>query len=112
MGSSGLVETMYKVDPDNNKKMVPNSPAAFEYMEAVAPADDTVVERASYVIINVGHATKYEFLYESDGGYIDYGIITAVTGPVRVDIQPIAWKGGAGATGNITFVYKRSSAGN
>ena len=33
-------------------------------------------------------------------------------GPIRLDIQPIAWKGGAGATGDVTFIYKRSSSGN
>jgi len=96
----------YRSDPDNNLKMIPNTKVAREaYGNATAPAADTEVKRASYVIINVEHATKYEFLYESGGSYIDYGIVAA-DGPLRVDIQPIAWKGGAGTTGHVSFVYR------
>ena len=79
-------------------------------MIATSPADDTEVERASYVVINVGHATKYEFKYTPSGVWYDYGIIpVASTGvPVKIDIQPIAWKGGAGATGDVTFVLRKT----
>ena len=81
---------------------------AFE--RATAPAAEAEVGRASYVIINAGHATKYEFLYESGGTYVDYGIIpiasNAGVGGFRIDINPIAWKGGAGTTGHVTFVYQ------
>ena len=71
---------------------------------ATAPAAEAEVARASYVIINVEHATKYEFKYESGGSFVDYGIVAA-DGPVRIDINPIAWKGGAGTTGHVSFVY-------
>ena len=70
-----------------------------------APAANTEVKRATYVIINVEHATKYEFKYESGGSYVDYGIVAA-DGPLKVDIQPVAWKGGAGTTGHVSFVYR------
>ena len=87
-----------------------------QYKKAVAPAANTVVDAALYVIINVVHATKYEFKYESDGGFVDYGVIpiadNAGAGPVRIDIQPIAWKGCACATGDVTFIYNQSSASN
>ena len=77
---------------------------------AVAPAAEAEVDRASYVIINAGHATKYEFLYESGGSYVDYGIVpiasNAGVGGFRIDINPVAWKGGAGTTGHVTFVYE------
>ena len=96
----------YIVDPDNNLKMIPNTKVIKEaYGRASAPVAEAEVERPSYVIINVEHGTKYEFLYESGGTYIDYGIVAA-DGPLRVDIQPIAWKGGAGTTGHVTFVYR------
>tara|TARA_Y100000310_G_C20298955_1_gene630837 strand:- start:309 stop:620 length:312 start_codon:yes stop_codon:yes gene_type:complete len=75
------------------------------YGQAVAPAAEAEVDRASYVMINVEHATKYEFLYETGGTYVDYGIVAA-DGPVRIDINPIAWKGGAGTTGHVSFVYR------
>tara|TARA_Y100001963_G_C6747906_1_gene432552 strand:- start:1236 stop:1553 length:318 start_codon:yes stop_codon:yes gene_type:complete len=71
---------------------------------AIAPAAEAEVARASYVIINVEHATKYEFKYTSGGSYVDYGIVAA-DGPVRIDINPIAWKGGAGTTGHVSFIY-------
>ena len=44
---------------------------------ATAPAAEAEVARASYVIINVEHATKYEFKYESGGSFVDYGIVAA-----------------------------------
>ena len=95
----------YGADPNNSKKQVPISlPASAYTSKAIAPAAEAEVAVASYVIVNVEHATKYEFLYESDGSYVDYGIIAA-DGPIRIDINPIAWKGGAGTTGHVTFVY-------
>jgi hypothetical protein len=97
---------MYSVDPNNPFKSVPKAKNIREaYGRASAPAAETEVARATYVIINVESATKYEFKYESGGSYVDYGIVAA-DGPLRVDIQPIAWKGGAGTTGHVSFVYR------
>ena len=80
------------------------------FSTAIAPAAEAEVAAASYVIVNAGHATKYEFLYESGGSYVDYGIVpiasNAGVGGFRIDINPVAWKGGAGTTGHVTFVYK------
>tara|TARA_Y100000361_G_scaffold22554_1_gene17747 strand:+ start:1439 stop:1771 length:333 start_codon:yes stop_codon:yes gene_type:complete len=108
---SGLVQTMYGADSSDSKKMKPKG-VAYQYKKAVAPAANTVVDAPLYVIINSGHATKYEFKYESDGGFVDYGVVDATTSSTRIDIQPIAWKGGAGDTGDVTFVYNQSSASN
>ena len=106
--ASGLNSTMY--GSDGTTKMKPSSNTSFQYNEAVAPAAETNSDRPLYVIINVGHATKYEFKYIEGGAFVDYGIIpissNSGAGPIRLDIQPIAWKGGAGATGDVTFVYK------
>ena len=96
---------MYQVDPNDNKKQVPKAIPVSAHGKATAPAAEAEVERASYVIINVEHATKYEFLYESGGTYVDYGIMAA-DGPLRININPIAWKGGAGTTGHVSFVYE------
>ena len=93
----------YKADPRDSTKQIPNN--TIVYNRTTAPADETEVARASYVIINSGHGTKYEFKYTASGDWYDYGVIDAATGPVKVDIQPIAWKGGAGDTGDVTFVY-------
>ena len=96
---------MYKADPNNSKKQIPKAIPVSAYGKATAPAAEAEVARASYVIINVEHGTKYEFLYESGGDYSDYGIVAA-DGPLRLNINPIAWKGGAGTTGHVTFVYE------
>ena len=96
---------MYTTDPNDGKKQVPKAIPVSAYGKAIAPAAEAEVARASYVIINVEHGTKYEFLYESGGTYVDYGIVAA-DGPLRLNINPIAWKGGAGTTGHVSFVYE------
>ena len=96
---------MYQVDPNDNKKQIPKAIPVSAYGKATAPAAEAEVARARYVIINVEHGTKYEFLYESGGTYEDYGIVAA-DGPLRININPIAWKGGAGTTGHVSFVYE------
>ena len=95
----------YQQDPDDEFKSIPKPLPVNAFSTAIAPAAEEVVPRASYVIINVENATKYEFLYESGGTYVDYGIMAA-DGPLRVNINPIAWKGGAGTTGHVSFVYR------
>ena len=101
---------MYTTDPNNAKKQVPKALPSDAVDRAIAPAAEAEVKRASYVIINAGHATKYEFLYESGGTYEDYGIVpiasSAGVGGFRININPIAWKGGAGTTGHVSFVYR------
>ena len=60
------------------------------------------------MIINKTDASNaYSFKYESDGGYITFGLVGSA---VKVDIQPIAWNKGSAATGDVTFVYRRTSA--
>ena len=95
----------YTTDPNDGKKQVPKALPKTAVDRAIAPAAEAEVKRASYVIINVEHGTKYEFLYESGGDYSDYGIVAA-DGPLRININPIAWKGGAGTTGHVSFVYE------
>ena len=96
---------MYQADSDDNTKSSPKPLQVSVFGRAIAPAAEAEVDRASYVIINVEHGTKYEFLYESGGTYVDYGIVAA-DGPLRININPIAWKGGAGTTGHVSFVYE------
>ena len=100
----------YTTDPNDGKKQVPKALPKTAVDRAIAPAAEAEVRRASYVIINVEHATKYEFLYESSGTYEDYGIVpiasNAGVGGFRININPIAWKGGAGTTGHVSFVYR------
>ena len=94
----------YEADPNDSEKSGPKALPLEAYERAIAPAAEVEVARASYVMINVEHGTKYEFLYESGGSYVDYGIVAA-DAPLRIDINPIAWKGGAGTTGHVSFIY-------
>jgi len=96
---------MYQADSDDNTKSSPKPLKVSVFGRATAPEAEIEVDRASYVIINVEHGTKYEFLYESGGTYVDYGIVAA-DGPLRININPIAWKGGAGTTGHVSFIYR------
>ena len=104
-GSSGIGNT-----PSGFEIQGPASLPLSAFATATAPAAEAEVAAASYVIINAGHATKYEFLYESGGTYVDYGLVpiasNAGVGGFRININPIAWKGGAGTTGHVTFVYE------
>ena len=95
----------YEQDPNDIYKSQPKPLPVNAFSTALAPAAEEVVPRASHVIINVEHATKYEFLYETGGSYVDYGIVLA-DAPLKLDINPIAWKGGAGTTGHVSFVYR------
>ena len=100
----------YQADSTDDTKSGPRALPERSFSTSTMPVKETEVPRASYVLINVGHATKYEFLYETGGSYISHGIVPASSnagaGPIRVDINPVAWKGGAGVAGDVTFVYR------
>ena len=106
MSYEGLSDLPAGSSGNANQKSGPKGLPLSAFGRATTPAHSTEVERASYVIINVEHTTKFEFLYESGGSYVDYGTVEA-DGPIRVDINPIACKGGDGNTvGHVTFVYQ------
>ncbi len=99
----------YRVDPDNNLKMIPKTKVAKDaYGHASTPAPyPTRHSRPTYVLINkVGN---YSFAYES-GSLANYSsgsqVTDAAAGPIKLDIQPIAWVSKGGAAGDVTFVYK------
>ena len=100
----------YQADSTDSTKSGPKALPERAFSTSTMPVKEVEVARAIYVLINVGHATKYEFLYETGGAYISHGIVpiasNAGAGPIRVDINPIAWKGGGGVLGDVTFVYR------
>ena len=93
---------------------------------AVVPVPETITDRAQYVTVNA--SGSYYFLYETScsinakslntlagagtGEIYTHGItVTGHSGPVRLDINPVAWSGSSGqdlrvnSTGDVTFVY-------
>ena len=103
----------YNVDPDNNLKMIPkSSPIKHKVGRALTPAPYPARhERPNYILINA--AGRYSFAYESGSmaTYVSGSVLgDDAGGPIRLDIQPIAWVSDTGVTGDITFIYKGDSS--
>ena len=99
----------YKVDPDNNLKMIPKSKAIREaYGRATTPVVESVEPRPTHVLVNMNGT--YAFAYESGsvGSYQTGSVVDDAAGPVRLEIQPVAWRqtDAAGSIGDVTFVYR------
>ena len=96
-----------------------------KFSHATTPSDQTVVKRASYVMIN--QTGSYAFSYTSGSSDVSNATHTYFTGsanigekvvnnaaasnlsPYKIDINPIAWKrtDKVGKVGEVTFVYVR-----
>ena len=100
---------MYQADPNNSKKQTPKARPKTAYGKSTTPSAQVISDRPNYIIINkVG---TYRFAYESGSYPVDYisgSVVDADSGPVRLDISPVAWQGNPGAkVGDVTFVYVR-----
>ena len=106
----------YTVDPDNNLKMIPKTRLKDAYGHATTPAEETFTKRPSHVLVNVNgtYAFSYNQTGSIGGTHADVGAYTtgsvlgnAAGGPVKLDIQPNAWRqtDAAGSVGDITFIY-------
>ena len=100
---------MYQVDSNDNTKMIPKaSPIKNKIGHATTPAPyPERAPRPTYILVNkVGN---YSFAYES-GSLATYTsgsqVTNAAGGPIKLDIQPVAWVSKGGAAGDITFVYR------
>ena len=106
---------MYQVDPNDNTKQIPKARPVSAACKAVAPEMKVVQKRPNYVLINMNGT--YAFSYESTGSvggthaahssYITGSVVDDAAGPVRLDIQPNAWRqtDAAGTVGDVSFVY-------
>ena len=98
----------------NAQKPILRDDTAF-FSHATCPNKETHNKRPSYVLVNTDGV--YGFCYDSGSestaaSYITGSVVqSANAGPIRLDIQPTAWTqiGGAGAIGDVTFVYVRVS---
>ncbi len=96
-------------------KSFPKGTPQQAFNHATAPATATVQKNPAHVLVNT--SGSYYFLYESTSsiGSITHeenyilGLSTdnIRQGPIRLDINPVAWSGsGHATTGNVTFVYQ------
>ena len=108
----------YIANPNNSKKQTPQSNAVTQvesYGRAETPAMKTFADRPNYVIVN--KEGVYGFSYENTGSvggvhdnlasYVTGSVLDDAAGPVRLDINPVAWRqtDAAGTAGDVTFVY-------
>ena len=108
----------YEANPNNNKKSQPKSVnfSNSNIRKAILPGVSVVQERASHILINVNGTYAFSYnttasLGGTDANAIGYEtgsiLANAAGGPVRLDINPVAWRqtDAAGTVGDITFVY-------
>ena len=98
---------MYQADPNNSKKQTPKARPKTAYGKSTTPSAQVISDRPNYIIINkVG---TYRFAYESGsvGTYETGSVVDDAAGPIRLDINPVAWRqtDAAGSVGDVTFVY-------
>jgi len=99
---------MYQADPNDSKKQIPKSRPVSAHGRAITPGPYPLRhDRPNYILINMNGT--YAFAYESGsiGTYVTGSVVDDAAGPVRLDINPIAWRqtDAAGSVGDVTFVY-------
>jgi len=96
----------YEANPNNNLKSQPKALPLSAHGKATTPDKETIVDRPNYILINkIGN---YSFAYQSGSlsTYVSGSQVTnAAGGPIRLDINPVAWTSNGGAAGDVTFVY-------
>ena len=100
---------LYDPNGTKQKPIVRNGTGFFSH--ATCPTNETHNKRPSYVMIN--KPGTYTFSYENTPstyvtGSIVLGDDDRGNSPIRLYIQPTAWRGTSGnSVGDVTFVYVR-----
>ena len=98
----------YEANPNNNKKMRPKAIPTSAYGRSVNPTAEVITDRPNYILVNVNGTYAFAYQSGSVGTYETGSVLNnAAGGPVRLDINPVAWRqtDAAGSVGDITFVY-------
>ena len=102
-------------DVNSQGKSIPKARSKTAYGRATTPSEKIFTDRPNYILVNMNGT--YAFSYQStgsiggthaaNGSYITGAVVDDAAGPVRLDIQPNAWRqtDATGAVGDITFVY-------
>jgi len=106
---------LYKQDPNNSNKQVPNvTPGGTaRFSHATCPTNETHNKRPSYITVNKTGTYAFCYVSGSEGTAANYitgsSVQSANAGGVRLDINPTGWRrcDGTDAVGDITFVYVR-----
>ncbi len=95
----------YEADPNNNLKSQPKAIPISAHGQSINPTAQEIVDRPNYIMVN--RAGSYTFAYQSGSlsTYVSGSTVVADAGPVRLDINPVAWNSATAVTGDVTFVY-------
>ena len=98
---------MYEADPNNSKKMIPKSIPVSAHGRSVNPSAEVITERPNYILVNVNGTYAFAYVSGSASTYTTGSVVDDAAGPIRLDINPVAWRqtDAAGSVGDITFVY-------
>jgi len=98
---------MYKADPDNDKKMIPKAIPTSAHGKATTPDKETIQDRPNYVLVNMNGTYAFAYTSGSVSTYETGSVVDDAAGPIRLDINPVAWRqtDAAGSVGDVTFVY-------
>ena len=113
---------LYKADPNNSNKQIPDTQGNNRYDRAVNPVHCKAKKTPSYVLVNATMVDSCSFYFGSSASFSDLGA-SGRTNPVNftkmgddlaagtiLHIHPTAWSGSAADAGKITFVYKSGLA--
>ena len=99
---------MYQADPEHINKMIPKTNTNKEaYGHASTPSAESIEPRPTHILVNMNGTYAFAYQSGSVGTYVTGSVVDDAAGPVRLDIQPVAWRqtDAVGSIGDVTFVY-------